>query len=499
MAITPEVFIDKTNEFIDKIEVYLEKTDDLITNVSSMLEFNKRTETKRDKREIQKEKREKKSEKFEESFVKKEDANATVNKNLKDIKEVLKSDKKEKKDTSFLSFFSDLGGGLKKGLMGPLGFLMDHPILSALMGAGMFTEAGREISKEMIKVIISAAPKIGKEIAKNIIVEPIKSAKNKMDELSEEAKAGNLDKILSKKSQERVKAGKGGLWNLVKEPFVTADEKFNELSEKAKTGNLDLLKSLPKKKKTPAEIKQQKRIAGFAALAEKYGGPAGIPPEMILGLIQQESGGIFAERSDTGAKGITQIIPGTEKFIEDLIGEELDLTKEEDAIKGTTAYLKHLMKKSGKKNPKDALRWAIGRYLGTAEKDMYTGLPKSEYIDNIYNYSEDYSGLFGTKKAEAFVGPPKPGLIEKETSKAIERDRGEFLDLWHGAMESFKADIRAKEDTTSQALYDQSQKNDDIKTTLDKFVDMMEEFKGLMKDSWNKNKTQVQFKSQISD
>jgi soluble lytic murein transglycosylase-like protein len=130
-------------------------------------------------------------------------------------------------------------------------------------------------------------------------------------------------------------------------------------------------------------------VLQWAGLAQKYGAQYGIPPAVLLGLIDVESGGREGLTSSTGAQGITQFEPSTARSYGVTFGNA------ESEVRGAAHYLVDL----GAHND---LRTALAKYNGGP------GNPQYSYADTVLSRAKRYGSLK--------PGDVSPGLISAPTA-----------------------------------------------------------------------------------
>ena len=115
-------------------------------------------------------------------------------------------------------------------------------------------------------------------------------------------------------------------------------------------------------------------MAEWAPWAEKYGHEYGVPPSLLLGDLQQESGGnINVPNSSTGAEGIAQFEPGTWSAY----GQGSPYNGP-NAIKAQAKYLSVLYKQSNK------------NWYGALER--YSGFTPN-YANDVLHNAKYYGGV----------------------------------------------------------------------------------------------------------
>jgi hypothetical protein len=128
--------------------------------------------------------------------------------------------------------------------------------------------------------------------------------------------------------------------------------------------------------------------------AVKAGKRYGIPPKVLLGLMEQESGFNAGAVSSAAAQGLTQFIPSTAKAYGVQYGTSKKAQKTQ--IQGAAKYLKDLGFRSNKKN-------ALGRYYGS------TSAP---YASEVLAKSKKYKGV---QKQYSKGGGPSGGKRGAQT------------------------------------------------------------------------------------
>ncbi len=161
-------------------------------------------------------------------------------------------------------------------------------------------------------------------------------------------------------------------------------------------------------------------VLKYAKTSKKIGSEFGIPPEILLGLIQRESaGGLLKEgpvitnsnsaHVGTFARGITQIMPKTQKGIEKRTGRVFDPMKDDEAIWAAGWLLNDASKRHKKRynlDDADALKYAIVDYHsgpdgvklyndGKTAIDLATGLPTRQYVTDVLKYAKKFKGKLG--------------------------------------------------------------------------------------------------------
>jgi hypothetical protein len=88
--------------------------------------------------------------------------------------------------------------------------------------------------------------------------------------------------------------------------------------------------------------------ADVVALVDQAAGRHGVPRELVLGVIQVESGFDPRSRSSVGASGLMQLMPRTAESLARRLGRErYDIDDPEFNIEAGTAYLAYLMRRFG--------------------------------------------------------------------------------------------------------------------------------------------------------
>ena len=86
--------------------------------------------------------------------------------------------------------------------------------------------------------------------------------------------------------------------------------------------------------------------ADVVALVDQAAGRHGVPRELVLGVIQVESGFDPRSRSSVGASGLMQLMPRTAESLARRLGRErYDVDDPEFNIEAGTAYLAYLMRR----------------------------------------------------------------------------------------------------------------------------------------------------------
>lgn len=124
------------------------------------------------------------------------------------------------------------------------------------------------------------------------------------------------------------------------------------------------------------------QVARWNQYAQEYGREYGVSPSLILGDIEEESGGNPYATSRAGAEGLMQLEPGT--------ASSLGVTNPYSAkqnIKGGTEYLAEMYKRFG--NWTDAL----GAY--NAGPGNYSAGVKNGYAGNVLSNAKSFGNVAG--------------------------------------------------------------------------------------------------------
>lgn len=127
-------------------------------------------------------------------------------------------------------------------------------------------------------------------------------------------------------------------------------------------------------------------VQRWSGLAQKYGPQYGVPANVLLGLIQVESGGRTGLTSPAGAQGLTQFMPGTAKQYGVRIGDPAS------EVRGAARYLHDLG------YSKDPIH-ALGSYNGGP------GNPQPSYAHSVLGAAGLYKGS-GT--GQSYTPPASP-------------------------------------------------------------------------------------------
>lgn len=150
------------------------------------------------------------------------------------------------------------------------------------------------------------------------------------------------------------------------------------------------------------------RVLRWAGEARRAGAKYGIPGSVILGLIEQESGGDPNAVSSAGAFGLTQFIPSTARRYGVQRGSSPRAIRSQ--VEGAARYLRDL---GFNRNPRNAL----GRYYGS------TSAP---YAGQVLAKARKYRGLDGgdalpgAGDATADQGGGGEGLFDKLARVALQ-------------------------------------------------------------------------------
>ncbi|MEM9855594.1 MAG: lytic transglycosylase domain-containing protein [Pseudomonadota bacterium] len=109
----------------------------------------------------------------------------------------------------------------------------------------------------------------------------------------------------------------------------------------------------------------------FLAMARQAARQHGIPEDLFLRLVQQESGWNASARSHKGAMGLAQLMPATARYL------RVDPTDPRQNLEGGARYLKEQYRKFG------SWRLALAAYnAGPHRVEQYDGVPPFKETQN---------------------------------------------------------------------------------------------------------------------
>lgn len=160
----------------------------------------------------------------------------------------------------------------------------------------------------------------------------------------------------------------------------------NPESQKAsRTGIFaDVMKSVSE---SPTTLKEKRISSAVVTASQKYN----LPPELILGVIKQESGFKPCAESQCGAQGLMQLMPETAKDLG--VKDSLNI---EQNIDGGSRYLKQMLDQFG-----GDTKLALAAYnAGPSNVQKYGGIPPFEetqnYVRSVLSHTQLFNGSLNT-------------------------------------------------------------------------------------------------------
>jgi hypothetical protein len=370
-------------------------------------------------------------------FVQKEDPLSMLTEEVEEsndiLNEILKNDKltSKKMDDKFKFPKLAAAGAALTAAVASIG------LLTSKIGEGMEAQKQADQAQKQFFDQIETSRKsdisrINKLLANNEInLQQANTAINAVEKISKiqtaSAKVGEVKfKVLGKEIDNTFLKGFSGVIKQIANITTGGEIKRNEeISRKMIQQNLKINQQILKSATTKKQVikapisSTDSNVLKFKGLSESVGKEFNIPPEVLLGLIKQESGGIHTKgpllssgaHKGTRAQGITQIMPKTQKAIESKTGRTFDLMQSEDAIWAAGWLLNDAAKRYKQKynlDDSEAMKYAIVDYhsgfkgvekyrAGKTTIDLATNLPTRNYVKNILDSADAFRNLAFSK------------------------------------------------------------------------------------------------------